>query len=126
MGFGDCCGVCPFDALHMVKGLPRVDEDKCTGCGKCAAECPRKIINMGEKKYKSIFYVACASRDAALRVREICGVGCIACGICEKLSPEKFFVIENNLAKADLSKQSDQDKTEMIAGKCPTKVIKKV
>ena len=126
MGFGDCTAVCPFDALHMEKGLPRLDPKKCTGCGKCEQACPRNIISMQEKKYDDLYYVACSSRDTAIRVRQVCGVGCIACGICEKLAPEKFFTVTNNLSQADFSKQFDQEKTAMLAEKCPTKVIKKM
>jgi len=127
MGFGDCSEACPFDALHMVNKLPKVDLKKCTGCSKCAEACPRKIIEMAEKGDEKIFYVACSSYDNALRVREICGVGCIACGICEKLSPEKFFKVENNLSRRDQTKHKKKEKQEeirKIADKCPTKVIK--
>ncbi|MFH1836524.1 MAG: RnfABCDGE type electron transport complex subunit B [Candidatus Omnitrophota bacterium] len=127
MGFGDCVEVCSFDALIMVKGLPRVDIKKCTGCAKCVKACPRNIIEMAEKKNEKLFYVACSSHDNALRVRKICGVGCIACGICEKLSSEKFFVMKENLSRRDAAKHNKKDKQEeieKIAGKCPTKVIK--
>ncbi|MBU1083893.1 MAG: 4Fe-4S binding protein, partial [Candidatus Omnitrophica bacterium] len=127
MGFGDCTAVCPFDALHMKDGLPAVDTAKCTGCGKCKDACPRKIIEIAEKRSAGIFYVACSSLDNALRVREICGVGCIACGICERISPEKFFKVENNLSRRDPSKQGTDaqvDEIRKISGKCPTKVIK--
>ncbi len=125
MGFGDCVTVCPFDAIYMEKRLPRVDKKKCTGCGKCAEECPRNIISIKKKAHKDLFYVACSSHDTALRVRQVCGVGCIACGICEKLSPEKFFVVIDNLSRADLTKQDKQEEIDKIAAKCPTKVIKK-
>lgn len=126
MGFGDCTEACPFDALHMVNGLPRVDEEKCTGCGQCEKACPRGIITMQEKREKHLYYVACSSHDKGPRVREICGVGCIGCGICEKLDPEKFFIVTDLLSRADFSKQKDQEKCEFLAGKCPTKVIKKL
>ncbi len=126
MGFGDCTEVCQFDALHMKDGLPRVDIEKCTGCGKCAKICPRGIIIMQEKRNEKMYYVACSSKDVALRVREVCGVGCIACGICEKLSPEKYFVVADNLSRADYSKQDKQEEGGKISAKCPTKVIKEI
>ncbi|MEA3488900.1 MAG: RnfABCDGE type electron transport complex subunit B [Candidatus Omnitrophota bacterium] len=126
MGFGDCVEVCPFGALRMENGLPRLDQGKCTGCGKCVEVCPRNIISLREKRHEKIFYVACNSHDGALRVRQICGAGCIACGICEKLSPEKLFIVADNLSRADFSKQEDQGKVRNIAGKCPTKVIKEI
>ena len=126
MGFGDCAEVCPFDALYMKNGLPKVDLEKCTGCGKCVEACPRNIISLQEKKNEKLFYVACSTHDGALRVKQICGVGCIACGICEKLSPEGFFKVTDNLSRADYSKQRNQEKVRNVAAKCPTKVIKEI
>jgi Fe-S-cluster-containing hydrogenase component 2 len=33
--------VCPFGALTQDGyGVPKVDEEKCTSCGKCAKRCP--------------------------------------------------------------------------------------
>lgn len=128
MGFGDCTMVCPFDALWMEDGLPKLDQKKCTGCGKCVEACPRNIISMQEKKNETLFYVACSSFDDARRVREVCGVGCISCSICEKLSPEKLFIITDNLSRADYLKQGKKryEMLQKITAKCPTKVIKEV
>ncbi len=125
-GFGDCVDACPFGALRMENGLPEVDMQKCTSCGKCVAACPRDIISLQEKKHEKLFYVACSSRDGAPRVREICPVGCIACGICEKLSPEGFFKVTDNLSHPDYSKQDRREEIEKLRAKCPTKVIKEV
>ncbi len=124
MGLGDCARVCPFDAIYMDNGLPKVVIEKCTGCGKCEEACPRAIIEIQEKKFERIFYVACSSKDTILRTRQVCKVGCIACGICEKLSPEKLFVVKDNLSRANYSKQSEPERIEVIQAKCPTKVIK--
>jgi ferredoxin len=59
-------------------------------------------------------------------VREICGVGCVACGICEKLSQGKLFKVKDNLAKAVYSKEKEQKGFKDVQPKCPTKVIKDV
>jgi Na+-translocating ferredoxin:NAD+ oxidoreductase subunit B len=126
MGLGDCVRACPFGALKIINGLPEPDKEKCTGCGKCAAACPRGIISMAETKNEKIFYVACSSHDGALRVRKICGVGCIACGICEKISKEGFFSVKDALSREDISKQEKQEEIAAIAAKCPTKVIKAI
>ncbi|HKK89770.1 MAG TPA: FAD-dependent oxidoreductase, partial [Desulfobacteraceae bacterium] len=38
---------CPFDALKMGDdGLPKVDQEKCTGCGTCEKVCPKNIIRL--------------------------------------------------------------------------------
>lgn len=126
MGFGDCARACPFGALVMEKGLPRLIQEKCTGCAKCAAVCPRNIIIMQDKEHQKLYYVACSTHDGALRVRKICGVGCIACGICEKVSPEGFFKVADNLSAPDFSKQGKQQEVDAVAAKCPTKVIKTI
>ena len=39
-----CEKACEFDAIHVTNNLASVDYAKCTGCGKCAEKCPRKII----------------------------------------------------------------------------------
>lgn len=125
MGFGDCADACPFGALYMENGLPKLIEEKCTGCENCAKSCPRNIITMQQKRYDDLYHVACCSHDTAPRVRQICSVGCIACGICEKLSQGSLFKVSDNLAEANYSKQDELEEYQKIAGKCPTKVIKR-
>ncbi|MFC1576639.1 RnfABCDGE type electron transport complex subunit B, partial [Candidatus Omnitrophota bacterium] len=44
LGYGDCRAACPFGAIAIVDGLPRIDKAKCTACGKCVVACPREII----------------------------------------------------------------------------------
>ncbi len=39
-----CVKTCEFDAIHMVEGIAVINYEKCTGCKKCIAACPRKII----------------------------------------------------------------------------------
>ena len=35
MGFGSCVKACPFDAIHIVDGIAKVDPEACKACGKC-------------------------------------------------------------------------------------------
>ena len=35
---------CPSDAIHVVDQRAEIDPAKCTGCGLCAENCPRKCI----------------------------------------------------------------------------------
>ena len=43
---GNCYVFCPDYAIKWVDDKPVVDYDYCKGCGICAQECPRGIINM--------------------------------------------------------------------------------
>lgn len=44
LGYGTCVKVCPFDAIHIVNGIAKVDKQKCKACGKCIAVCPKHLI----------------------------------------------------------------------------------
>ncbi|MBO7721593.1 MAG: DUF1893 domain-containing protein, partial [Kiritimatiellae bacterium] len=37
-----CVRKCPVQAIHLVKGFPVVDRDKCVGCGACEHVCPAR------------------------------------------------------------------------------------
>ena len=39
-----CEKECPFDAIHVVDNVAKIDYDKCKNCGKCVLVCPRNII----------------------------------------------------------------------------------
>ncbi len=129
LGFGDCMRVCPFDAIKMVDGLPRIDVDKCVACGKCIAACPRGIIELMPKTSGDFVVPACRSKDPGGFVRKICRVGCIACKICERLSGG-VFVIEDNLARVRKDRMATDDgrsiRWDEIIKKCPTKTIVRI
>jgi NADPH-dependent glutamate synthase beta subunit-like oxidoreductase len=47
LGHGDCVRACRFDALKMgPDGYPKVDPEKCVGCGACERTCPKDIIQV--------------------------------------------------------------------------------
>lgn len=39
-----CEKACEEGAIKVVDNIAHIDYDKCTGCGKCAEKCPKKII----------------------------------------------------------------------------------
>jgi RnfABCDGE-type electron transport complex B subunit len=124
LGYGDCARACPFDAIEMVDGLPRVDPDACTACGECVETCPRDIIAIEELDLAGDFVkVACNSEDEGSAVRNKCDVGCIACGLCEKMGPDEVFSVENNLSRMDYSNYDEEADFEMAIDKCPTGCI---
>ena len=59
------------------RGMLRVDEQECKGCGLCMEACPPKAIQMSERLnrygYRTAMYV---------------GKGCTGCGICFLACPE--------------------------------------
>ena len=54
----------------------KVDEEKCTGCETCVAECPSEAIKMAEDK-------AVIDEEA-----------CIDCGVCVDACPEEAISME--------------------------------
>jgi len=119
LGLGSCQRACPFGAIEMTaEGLAVISREKCTGCTKCVAVCPRQVIKM--TPLTAVTHVLCNSHDKGAAVRKYCQVGCIACHICVKTVPGAY-VVEEFLARVDYT-QSAQ--TEAAVEKCPTKCIR--
>ncbi|MEF9919194.1 MAG: RnfABCDGE type electron transport complex subunit B [Eubacterium sp.] len=119
IGFGTCVEACMFGALSMGdNGLPEVDVDKCTSCGKCKAICPNHIIDLIPKN--QLIHVDCHSMDKGKIVRSNCSVGCIACKACVKVCPEDAIIVENNLATINYEKCVQ---CGACVEKCPTGAI---
>ena len=83
LGLGSCERACPFDAIEMTaEGLAVINREKCTGCEKCVATCPRQVIKM--VPLDAMTHVLCNSNDKGAAVRKYCQIGCIGCQICKK------------------------------------------
>ncbi len=120
LGYGTCAGVCPFGAITMTEDdLPYVDITKCTGCRKCEAACPMKVIEVLPASKEVL--VACHSKDKGVDTRKNCEVGCIACGMCAKVCPFEAASVTNNLARIDINKCKV---CGLCTKKCPTGAIK--
>ena len=100
-------------------GLPKVDLNKCVGCGTCVAVCPKAMLTLVPVTADVI--VACNSHWKGPMVKSVCSAGCIGCGVCAKICPVHAIEIENNLAVID---QSKCIKCGKCAEKCPAKCIK--
>lgn len=118
LGFGSCVKACPFDAIHIVDGIAKVDKEACKACGKCVSTCPQHIIEL--TPYKATEMVGCSNKDKGKDVMAVCDAGCIACHLCEKNCPSDAIHVVDNIAHID------QDKCTgcgTCVTKCPKKVI---
>jgi len=89
LGFGDCRNICPAGAIIMAgTRLPVIDYDKCTGCGKCIAECPKHIIKL-VRKDKNV-YIMCSNKEKPDAMKLGCSVGCTGCNLCVKACTDVF------------------------------------
>ncbi len=119
LGYGDCKKACPFGAIRMGGDKrPVVDEEKCTGCKKCAVACPRNL--MAVTPIDKYIHVLCHNRDKGAMANKICGHACIACKKCEKVCPVQAIAVPNNLAELDYSKCIACGKCVEV---CPHQVI---
>jgi RnfABCDGE-type electron transport complex B subunit len=121
LGLGDCRDACQFDALEMVNGLAVVDYAKCVGCRACERACPRHIISMVPFKVEQMAVVACSNRDPARAVRQVCTVGCLGCGVCNKLCD--LFQVADNLSRLDYQRYEPTIDLRPVAQNCPRKVL---
>ncbi len=118
LGFGNCTKVCKYDAIHVVNGVAKVDEEACVGCMQCARVCPRNLIIPVE--YGRHVVVACASNAKGAVTIRGCTAGCVGCGLCRKICPHDAIHVEQNLAYIDYDKCTS---CGLCATVCPQKLI---
>ena len=120
LGLEDCGTVCDFDAISFNKfNLPVVNEDLCTACGDCVAECPKDLFSLQPVSNK--LWIACSNKDNMDESEAHCVVACNACNRCVSDAPEGLITIQNNLATIDYSKNGLASK--IAIERCPTGAI---
>jgi len=102
IGLGSCIDACMFGAISIQNGVAHVDHNLCTGCLKCVATCPKKIIR--PVPYYADVNVACSSHQRGAELRKICNIGCIGCKICERTCQYDAIHVVDNLATIDYDK----------------------
>ena len=119
LGLGSCVKACDRDAISIVNGVAVVDRDKCGACGQCVSACPKNLIELCNADIS--YMVSCNSKDKGKKVKTVCDVGCIGCGICAKVCLAEAITIVDNLAIINPEKCAN---CGMCAEKCPQKIIK--
>lgn len=94
------------------RGLLRVDQNECKGCGLCVEACPPKAIQMGEQLnhygYRSASYS---------------GAGCTGCGICFMVCPEPGAITVMRLRKASPAQTVTARIDDAQAGSSPAGTV---
>ena len=90
IGLGNCTRACPFDAIHIVNGVAKVDR------------CRKSIIRLLPVSQKVM--PACSNRDKGAKVMKMCDFGCIGCMKCQRECPEGAITVKDNLAVVDVTR----------------------
>ena len=81
-----CLVNCPKDAIQIVDGHAKIDEDKCVDCGKCLTVCPYHAIVYIPVPCEEACPTGAISKDEFGR-EEIDYTKCIFCGKCMTACP---------------------------------------
>jgi len=123
LGLGTCVKSCPFDAMVMSDdGLPIIDPEKCTSCGKCVSVCPKQVISL--MPIGARVRVNCNSKDKGAVAKKACTIACIGCSLCMRQCPYGAIKMENNLAIVDAKICEQLCSDALCLSKCPTKAIR--
>ncbi|MBQ2712887.1 MAG: RnfABCDGE type electron transport complex subunit B [Clostridia bacterium] len=122
IGLGTCTDVCPNYAIDVgEEGFAVVDREKCTSCGLCIRNCPKKLIDRIPRSAR--VYIACSNDCRGKDVKELCSSGCLGCTLCSKVCESGAITMKNNLPVFDYSKCTGCLK---CVEKCPVHCIKEV
>lgn len=69
----------------MTKGIVVIDQDRCKGCGICAAACPQNVIEMDSEILNRIGYHPAVLVDSEN--------GCTGCAVCAVMCPDVCITV---------------------------------
>jgi Na+-translocating ferredoxin:NAD+ oxidoreductase subunit B len=119
LGLGDCERACSFDAISMTpRGLPVVDEARCTACGDCVRACPKDLFHIVPAAQP--LWVACSNPQAGSQLVDACSVACTACGRCVQDAPG-FLQLDGNLPRVLATAEGLPPRAAI--DRCPTGAI---
>lgn len=99
MGLGDCASACDYGAITVCNGVASIHPEKCKGCSKCVAACPKKLISFVPLKTQAV--VRCSNCDKGGQTRKVCKTGCIGCMRCVKVCEAGAVEVKNFLARVN-------------------------
>lgn len=102
LGLGTCAKSCEYDAIHMENELAVIDKDKCVGCQKCVAVCPKSVLQMMPDDRP--IQLRCRANARGRMVKDLCDAGCIACTRCAKACKFGAIEMKDNLPVISIEK----------------------
>ena len=102
IGLGECVEACEYDAIHIVNGVAKVDEEKCKDCKACMKVCPNGLIT--EVPYNYVSHIGCSNPEKGKPVMQNCKVGCITCQKCMRDCPVQAITMDKGYPVIDYVK----------------------
>ena len=84
-----------MEATKQSRGMVRIDENECKGCGLCIEACPQHRPSASEK----VLRLSERLNHYGYRTAVYAGDGCTGCGICFMVCPEPGAITVLRAAK---------------------------